>query len=72
MNSVTYTSSDTFSTINEISIQVSSYNLTSVFFEAACHANSGAEKNFAGSTIYISRQIFLKFANASANNKVSL
>ena len=34
MNSVTYSSSNPFSTINDISIYI-----TSVFFKDACHAN---------------------------------
>ena len=38
-----------FSTINNISMSVNSSNFTSVFFKAACHANPGAERNFAGS-----------------------
>ena len=28
------------------------YNFTLVFFESACHANLGAERNFAGSSSY--------------------
>ena len=30
-------------------MSVNNSNSTSVFFKAACHANSGAERNFAGS-----------------------
>ena len=45
-------------------------NFTLVFFKAACHANPGAERNFAGSSSYISTQIFQKFSNTSADNDV--
>ena len=48
-----------FSTINSISISVKRSNFTSVFFIAACYANSIAERNFAGSGSYILRHIFL-------------
>ena len=43
-------------------------NFTFVFFKAACHANPGDERNFAGLSSYISRHMFLKFSNASTNN----
>ena len=33
-------------------------NLTFVFFKALCHANPGVERKSAGSSSYISRQIF--------------
>ena len=49
MNCVTYSSSNSFSTINSISISVNNSNFTSVFFEAACHANPVAERNLKGS-----------------------
>ena len=35
-----------FSTINNMLISVKRSNFTQVFYKAACHANSGAEKNF--------------------------
>ena len=38
-----------FSVINNMSISVNKSNFASVFFKAACHANPGAEKIFAGS-----------------------
>ena len=38
-----------FSTINNISISVNRSNSSLVFFKAACHANPGAEIDFAGS-----------------------
>ena len=38
-----------FSTINSISVSVNNSNFTSVFSKAACQANPGAEKYFAGS-----------------------
>ena len=37
-----------FSNIN-ILISVNNFNFNSVFFKAACHANPGAERGFAGS-----------------------
>ena len=42
-----------FSTINNISISVKRSNFTLVFFKAACHANPGAERKFAGPSSYI-------------------
>ena len=39
-----------FSTINNISISVKRSNFTLVFFKAACHADPGTERNFAGSS----------------------
>ena len=66
-NRVTYSS-----TINNISISVKISNLTLVFLKAACHANSGAEQNFAGSSSSILRHIFLKFSDTCAVNTVLL
>ena len=40
--------------------------------KATCHINSGAERNFSGSNSYISRHIFRKFSNTSANNNIVL
>ena len=65
----TYFSSYTFSTINIISISVKIGNFNFVFFKAAWHANPGTQRNFAGSTSYISRH---KFPNTAGNNEVSL
>ena len=53
-------------------ILVKRSNFTLVFFKAAGHANPGAERNFAVSSLYISRNIFLKFLNTLANNNTSL
>ena len=39
-----------FSTINKTSMPVNNSNFTSVFYIATCHANPGAERNFAGSS----------------------
>ena len=61
-----------FSTINNISILIKRSNFTLVHFQAACNANRGAQRTFAGSSSYILRNIFLKFSNTSANNNVSL
>ena len=56
-----------FSTIISISIAVKISNFTLVFLKP-CNANLGADKNFARSSSYILRHIFLKFSNTSANN----
>ena len=61
-----------FSTIKNISISVKRSNFTLIFFKAAFHTNHGAERNFAGSSSYISRHIFRKFSDTSANNNVWL
>ena len=50
-----------FSTSNNISISVKRSNFNFVFFKAAYHANPGTERNFAGSSSYNLRLIFLKF-----------
>ena len=47
-------------------------HFTFVFFKAASYANPRAERNFAGSSLYICLHIFLKFSKTSANNNVSL
>ena len=60
-----------FSTINNISTSVKTSNFTLDFFKAACHSNP-AERNFAESSSYISRHIFLTFSDTSANNDVLL
>ena len=60
-----------FSATNNISIQVKRSNFTLIFLKVFRHANPGTEKNFAGSSLYISSHIFLKFSNTSANNQVS-
>ena len=44
MNSMTYSISDTFSSINNISISVNRPNFTLVFFKAAFCANLGVER----------------------------
>ena len=44
-----------------MSISVKRSNFTLVFFKAACNANAGVERNFAVSSSYILRQIFLNF-----------
>ena len=41
-------------------------------YKAACHANPEAGIFFAGSSLYILRNIFLNFLKRSANNNVSL
>ena len=43
-----------------------------MFFKVAGHANPRAERDFAGSSSYISRQTLIKFPNTSASNNVSL
>ena len=53
-------------------ISVIKSKFTLVFFKTACHANPGAEKNFQGSSSYISRHVFQKIPNVSDNNYVLL
>ena len=72
INGVTYSSSYTFCSINNVSISVERSNFHLVFFEAACHANPGVERNFAGSSPYILKHKFRKFSNTPDNNNVSL
>ena len=55
-----------------MSISVKRFNFTLAFLKAACHANPGAERNYAWSSLYILRDIFVKFSNTSGNNNVSL
>ena len=45
MNFVTYSYSNSFSTINSISVLVNSSNVTSVLLKGACLANSGPDRN---------------------------
>ena len=47
-----------FSTINNISTSVKRFNFTLVFFKSAGDANPGAERNFAGLSLYILRHNF--------------
>ena len=47
-------SSYTFSAINNKLISDKRSNFTLVFLKAACHANLSAERNFVGSSSYIS------------------
>ena len=72
INRVTYSSSNTFSAINNASISVKRSNFTLVLFKAAFHAKTGAVRKRAGSSSYILRHIFLKFSNTSASNNASL
>ena len=61
-----------FSTANNILIPLKRSNFNLVFFRTACHANPGADIKFTGSSLCISRHIFRKFSNSSANNNVLL
>ena len=61
-----------FSAISNISILVNNSISTSLFLKQGCHTNPGADKNWAGSSSYISIHFFLKFSNTSASNNVSL
>ena len=61
-----------FSIINNISISFKRSNFTLIFFKAAFHANPGAVRKRVWSSSYISRLIFRKFSNTSANNNVLL
>ena len=62
----------TFSTINNTLMPIKRFYFALVLFEAAFHANPGAEKIFAGSSSYILIHMFLKFSKTSSNNNVSL
>ena len=42
---MTYSTSNSFSTINNISTLVNNSSFTSVFFKDAYHANPGADRN---------------------------
>ena len=53
-------------------MSVNKSNFALVLFMAVYHVNPGAPRIRAGSISYISRQIFQKFSNTSANNDVSL
>ena len=72
INRRTYSSYNTFFYHKNMSISTERYNFTFVIFRAACLTYPGIEKHFAGSSLYTSRNIFLKFRNKSANNNVSL
>ena len=47
-----------FSTINNL-ISIISSNFTPAFFKQACHANPSADRNWAGSSSYISIHLIL-------------
>ena len=69
INSVTYSFSNTFLyPITTYRYQLKDLILLWSFFKAACHGNPGAEENFGGSSLYISRDIFRKSSVTSANN----
>ena len=53
MYCMTYSSLIPFSAINNISISINNFNLTPVFFKQACHANPGADGEWAGSSSYV-------------------
>ena len=72
INSGIYSSLDTFFYRKNISISVKRSNLTLVISKAACNADPGAARKRARSSSYISRNIFQKFSNVSANNNVLL
>ena len=55
-----------------MSLFVNNFNFIPVFFKQACHANSGANKKWAGSSSYISIHLFLKVSKTSASNNVSV
>ena len=59
-----------FSTINNklVLVNRSSFN----FFKTTCHANPGKVRKGVGSSSYLSRHVFQKLSNTSANNNVSL
>ena len=49
-------------------ISVKESNFALVFFKAACHANPGAERNFLGSSSYISTHISTVFKHFEHTN----
>ena len=51
---------------------VNNSNFVSVFFKLVCHVDPGVDNKQAGSSPYISINLFLKFSNVSASNNVSL
>ena len=72
MNSMTYSSYDTFFTINNVTILVKRSYFTLAFFKDACHDNPGMERKWTGSNSHISRHISGKFLNTSAKNNIWL
>ena len=72
INSLTYSTCNTFFYHYYISILVKISNFTLVFFKATYHVNPGAVRKRAGSSSYTSRHLFRKFFNTSANNNMSL
>ena len=67
---MTYSTSNSFFNRQQISISINTSNLIPVSFKQACHANPGANKKGAGSSLYISIHLFLKFSNTSASDSV--
>ena len=53
-------------------MSVNNPNSNLVFLKQASHANLGAVKKLAGSSLYILLYIPLKFSNTSASNNVLL
>ena len=49
-------------------MSVKRFNFALVFFKVVCYANPGDERNFAISSSFIFRHMFLKISNTSANN----
>ena len=43
-----------------------------MIFKHACHANPGADKKWAGSSLYISIHLFLKFSNTSVSENIQI
>ena len=72
INWETNSSSNAYSTINIISIQVNDSSFTSAFFKAACNVIPAGEQNFTGFKWLIFKSIFLKISKGSAKNKVLL
>ena len=52
--------------LRSISTSVNKSNSIPIFFKAACQANSGTERNFAGSSSSNSKAILLTFSKTSA------
>ena len=72
MHGMTHWSSNSLSTINNISTSVNNSHLISVFLKQGSHPNPGPDKKGAGSSSYILIHLFLNFSNTSPSSNVSL
>ena len=70
-DSMAYICSNTFFTINNMSVSINRSNFNLVFLKVGYHDNPGAEKNLAGSSLCILSHILRQLLNTSASNNVS-